>query len=113
MMHIHCPWCGPRNEEEFCCGGQSHITRPPDPKAVSDAQWADYLFTRINPKGVHLERWRHTFGCRQWFNMARHTVSHEIVAIYKMGEPAPKALAPTTSPSQPAKPTQPVEEAAE
>ena len=92
MMQINCPWCGPRNEEEFCCGGQSHITRPSTPATVSDQQWAEYLYSRINPKGVHLERWRHSFGCRQWFNMARHTVSHNILAIYKMGEAAPHSL---------------------
>ena len=92
MMIIHCPWCGPRNEEEFCCGGQSHITRPADPSAVTDEVWAAYLFDRINPKGIHLERWRHTFGCRQWFNMAQHTVSHDILAIYKMGEAPPDLI---------------------
>ena len=100
MMLIHCPWCGPRDEEEFCCGGQSHITRPPDPNTVSDEAWATYLYTRINPKGVHLERWRHTFGCRQWFNVARDTVNHSIVAIYPMGEPAPKRLLSNANRSQ-------------
>jgi heterotetrameric sarcosine oxidase delta subunit len=59
---------------------------------VSDAQWADYLFGRKNPKGVHLERWVHSGGCRQWFNVARHTVTHEVFAIYAMGELAPENL---------------------
>ena len=57
---------------------------------MTDAEWADYLFLRKNTKGVHLERWVHTKGCRRWFNMARSTVTHEIKAIYKMGEPAPR-----------------------
>jgi heterotetrameric sarcosine oxidase delta subunit len=92
MMQINCPWCGPRDEEEFCCGGQSHIIRPPEPKQISDAEWAAYQFNRVNPKGLHLERWRHTFGCQQWFNIARHTVSHDILAVYKMGEQAPNNL---------------------
>jgi len=89
MIQIECPWCGTRDEEEFTCGGQSHIIRPEKPEEISDEQWASYLFDRINPKGVHLERWRHTFGCRQWFNVARDTVSHEIFAVYKLGEAAP------------------------
>ena len=42
-----------------------------------------------NPKGVHFERWNHARGCRRWFNVARHTVTHEILAVYKMGEPPP------------------------
>jgi len=89
MHRIQCPWCGERSEDEFTCGGQSHIERPADPAAVSDEQWAAYLFERDNPKGVHYERWRHTFGCRQWFNVARHTVTHEVLAVYRMGEARP------------------------
>ncbi|MEQ8263874.1 sarcosine oxidase subunit delta [Pseudohaliea sp.] len=89
-MHlIECPWCGRRSEEEFTCGGQSHIARPGDPARTSDEGWASYLYMRDNPKGLHFERWRHTFGCRQWFNVARDTVTHEIHAIYHMDEPPP------------------------
>lgn len=86
MLLIPCPWCGPRDEIEFSCGGQSHIQRPAPFNAVSDEQWGAYLFMRDNPKGVHRERWVHTFGCRQWFNVARHTVTHEILAVYRNGE---------------------------
>jgi sarcosine oxidase subunit delta len=100
MLQIACPWCGVRDEDEFRCGGQSHVSRPG--LGCSDAEWADYLFNRDNPKGVHFERWLHAFGCGRWFNLARHTVSHEILAVYCTGEPkpdlAPKATAtPTTS----------------
>lgn len=88
-MLINCPHCGPRDETEFSCGGEGHIARPHDTETLSDAQWADYLFMRKNPKGVHYERWTHTRGCRRWFNVARHTVTHEILAVYKMGEQPP------------------------
>jgi sarcosine oxidase, subunit delta len=57
----------------------------------SDAEWADYLFTRENPAGVHAERWRHTYGCSQWFNVLRDTVTHEIAAVYAMTDPKPQA----------------------
>ena len=89
MMLIECPWCGPRDEEEFTCGGQSHIQRPAAPENVDDDVWAHYLFNRINSEGIHCERWRHSFGCRQWFNVARHTVSHNVIAVYSMGEACP------------------------
>lgn len=89
MIRIECPWCGPRSETEFTCGGQSHIARPADPAAVSDRDWAQYLYQRDNPKGLHYERWRHTFGCRQWFNVARDTVTHEVRAVYRMTDPKP------------------------
>ena len=28
MLIITCPFCGPRDEVEFACGGEAHITRP-------------------------------------------------------------------------------------
>ena len=87
MLRIPCPWCGIRDEPEFSFGGQSHLARPAFD--ASDADWCEYLYTRENPKGTHFERWRHTFGCGQWFNIARHTVSHEVLAVYRMGEGKP------------------------
>lgn len=91
MLLIDCPWCGERDETEFSCGGEAHIARPPDPGEISDKAWADYVFLRTNPKGVHRERWFHIHGCRRWFNVARHTVTHEILAIYEIGERPPVA----------------------
>jgi len=95
MLLIPCPWCGEREETEFRCGGEAHILRPRDPAALSDDQWADYLFMRSNPKGVHCERWRHVHGCGRWFNLARDTVGDQILAIYRMGEPRPKIERPS------------------
>lgn len=86
MLQIKCPWCGLRDEPEFNYGGPSHVTRPP--LEVSDAGWAEYLFARANPKGLLRERWRHAFGCGQWFNVARDTVTHSIVETYCMGDAA-------------------------
>jgi sarcosine oxidase subunit delta len=88
MMHIACPWCGARDENEFVCGGTSHLQRPA--LDVSDEVWGAYLFFRDNPKGVHLERWRHVHGCGQWFNAARNTLTHEILSVYRMTDPVPQ-----------------------
>lgn len=55
----------------------------------TDAEWAGYLFNRENPKGVHYERWLHAYGCGRWFNVARNTITHEILAVYRMGERQP------------------------
>lgn len=87
MMQIECPWCGVRDESEFVCAGTTHIARPP--LASGDAAWAEYLFLRENPKGLHLERWRHAYGCGMWFNVARDTVTHELTAVYGMTDPPP------------------------
>jgi sarcosine oxidase subunit delta len=91
MFLIECAWCGKREEKEFSYGGEAHVARPENPDALSDEEWADYLFMRKNTKGVFLERWNHAHGCRQWFNMQRDTMSHVITAVYKMGEKPPKS----------------------
>ena len=60
MLLIKCPWCGDRDESEFSYGGEGGIVRPADPDALTDDQWADYLFMRKNPRGRHVELWNHT-----------------------------------------------------
>jgi sarcosine oxidase subunit delta len=90
MLLIPCPWCGARPENEFRYGGQAHVARPPDPSAVDDAAWAEYLFVRDNPKGRHTERWRHVHGCGRFFNAVRDTVTDTFLASYKPNE-APSA----------------------
>lgn len=77
MLSIPCPWCGPRDENEFSYGGEADLVRP-DP-SVSDREWTGYLFMRKNPKGSHRERWIHAFGCRQWFTLVRDTTTNRIL----------------------------------
>jgi heterotetrameric sarcosine oxidase delta subunit len=89
MLRIACPWCGPRDEIEFHCGGQSRVPRPQPWAGASDAEIGAYFFLRDNPKGVHHERWVHAAGCRQWFNVARDTVTHEVIAVYRLDENPP------------------------
>jgi sarcosine oxidase subunit delta len=78
MLLISCPWCGPRDEIEFGYGGQARVAYPVEPEALSDEDWADFLFMRDNPKGDFVERWTHSAGCRRWFEVVRSTVTHEI-----------------------------------
>lgn len=87
MLRIPCPWCGTRDETEFRFGGESHVCRPG--REAGDAEWSDYLFYRENPRGLHCERWCHTYGCGQWFNLVRDTVTHEIKEAYEMGRRRP------------------------
>lgn len=86
MLVIPCPYCGERDEIEFAYAGEAHIVRPVNGTDMSDAEWADYLFYRKNTHGVFLEQWSHAAGCRQFFNVARNTVTNEIVQSYKIGE---------------------------
>lgn len=97
MMQLQCPWCGDRPQREFDCGGTTGIARPP--LDCDDETWSRYLFFRDNPKGPHAERWRHTFGCGQWFNVQRDTVTHRVTAVFGITERAPEpAPGPTTDP---------------
>ena len=93
MLLIGCPYCGARPEIEFAYGGEAHIARPADPAALNDADWAEFLYLRKNPKGVHAERWRHTHGCARFFNALRDTTTDQILATYKTGQPRPDGVA--------------------
>lgn len=84
MLLIPCPWCGPRDESEFVCGGESKLVRPN--LDCSDAEWAEYLFVRKNPRGRTEDRWRHAFGCGQWMDVMRDTVSHELFSVTPCGQ---------------------------
>jgi sarcosine oxidase, subunit delta len=90
MLLITCPWCGARPENEFRYGGEAHIARPSDPASVDDHAWAEFLYMRSNPKGVHYERWRHIHGCGCFFNCVRDTVSDRILATYRPGDSKPE-----------------------
>ena len=85
MLLITCPYCGPREEGEFSCGGEAHIRRPAADVRLRDGEFAQYLFLRDNPKGPFTERWCHDAGCRRWFNVVRDTLTHRILETYEMG----------------------------
>ena len=89
MQLIPCPYCGPRDEVEFHYGGQAHVAYPAEPAALSDEEWAEYLFFRDNPEGPFAERWVHATGCRRWFNVVRDTVTYELLAVYRLDEVPP------------------------
>jgi len=91
MLLIHCPWCGPRDETEFTCGGEAHIVTPLAPEDLDDGAWGEFLYLRTNPKGRCAERWVHTHGCRRWFNVLRDTVTERILAVYEVGAQPPQA----------------------
>lgn len=89
MLLIPCPYCGERPELEFHYAGEAHIARPRDPAALSDAAWAEFIYARSNPKGVHAERWHHLHGCGRFFNALRDTVGDRFLAAYEIGAPRP------------------------
>ncbi|SLN45895.1 Sarcosine oxidase, delta subunit family [Falsiruegeria litorea R37] len=81
MLTLRCPYCGvDADETELAAGGEAHLKR--HGPGSDDDQFHDYLFTRENPKGVHLERWRHAAGCGKWFHAARCTATLEVFGTY-------------------------------
>jgi sarcosine oxidase subunit delta len=89
MLLIACPWCGSRPELEFTYAGEAHVARAPDPSVLADEDVAELLYLRSNPRGWHVERWRHINGCGRFFNAQRHTVTDRFAATYKPGDPRP------------------------
>lgn len=82
MILIQCPYCREqRTEDELTYGGEAGILRPEVPEAASDEDWTEYLFFRTNPKGILAEQWCCSAGCGQWFKVARHTVTHEVIEV--------------------------------
>ena len=88
MLILTCPCCQVTAEEtEFHGGGEAHLKRIGP--GGSEEDFERYLFMRENPKGVHLERWRHVYGCGKWFHMARDTATLEVFGSYPAQTLAP------------------------
>ncbi len=83
MQLFPCPFCGLRDETEFHYGGEVGNIRPDGADAPA-AAWADYLYTRANPKGATREIWLHT-TCGEFFAMARDTVTHVVAGSSPLG----------------------------
>ena len=78
MLHLTCPFCGPREFTEFEYGGEADLARPaPD---AEEGAWLHYVYLRANPGGWRAELWRHAHGCGTWLRVERHTTSHQINA---------------------------------
>jgi sarcosine oxidase subunit delta len=65
MRLVPCPNCGPREQAEFVCLGE---TTPRE------------IYLRDNAKGPVTELWWHKHGCRHWLKLARNTATNEFGA---------------------------------
>jgi len=77
MLRIPCPFCGPRAETEFVCGGEA-TERPAAEDALDASALSDRLYARDNAKGPQVELWWHKHGCRRWFCVTRDTRDNRI-----------------------------------
>ncbi|MEO0427778.1 MAG: sarcosine oxidase subunit delta [Pseudomonadota bacterium] len=100
MMRIACPFCGPRDHDEFSYEGDASVHHPPL-DAPREA-WCEAIFMRENRRGVVQELWQHVHGCRCWLVIERDTGTHEILTVRyatpgieaamagEAGEPSPR-----------------------
>ena len=87
-MRINCPYCGLRSIEEFTYRGDATVTRPEGD--ADEEAFFRYVHIRRNPRGVHLEHWQHTGGCRAWLGVERNTATHVINGVWTAA-PGPHA----------------------
>jgi len=85
VIQVECPNCGLRNASEFRYGGEVN-PRPPQPLAIGDAEWTDYIYMRRNAAGVQTEWWYHRNGCGTWFLAERDTKTNAVVRTYLWGK---------------------------
>ena len=75
MLHIKCPHCGMRSQNEFSYGGDATVKRPKLNEEISDTEWEKFVYLRKSPRGRHLELWHHISGCRNWIHVDRDTAT--------------------------------------
>jgi sarcosine oxidase subunit delta len=83
MKLMRCPVNGPRPVSEFVYWGE--VRQAPDPAAVSDAQWTDYVFNRNGAPGIKREWWYHG-PSGVWFIAERDTTRDEVLKTFLWGE---------------------------
>lgn len=83
-MLINCPYCGLRDLAEFAVNGEA-VARPDAhgdlDGADTRAAFADAIYLRDNPAGLHREHWFHAAGCQSWLLVERDTRTHEIFKV--------------------------------
>ena len=80
-MRIPCPFCGPRDAQEFVYLGDAAPRRPAPDASNEMRAMVDYVYLRDNPAGLHREFWQHVSGCRSWLVVTRNTLSHAISKV--------------------------------
>ncbi len=81
-MIIDHPLLGPRDSDEFTyLGDASLLDRPDGLGEDAAARFAEYVYMRDNPAGLHRELWFHAAGDLSWLVVTRNTATHEIIAV--------------------------------
>jgi methylglutamate dehydrogenase subunit B len=77
MKRLYCPFCGPREREEF----RFHKTLA---EAGASAYEAAYL--RTNRTTVSVEHWQHAHGCHAWLLVRRNPADDTVLEVTLAGD---------------------------
>jgi heterotetrameric sarcosine oxidase delta subunit len=70
-MQIHCPFCGPRQVEEFHCRGM----------LAESIEAVRAVYERVNRTDSCVEYWQHVNGCRAWLQIWRNPSTGEVLEV--------------------------------
>ena len=76
MNRLACPFCGPRELEEFAF----HKTLP-----EAGASEYEAVYERANRMDDSLEHWQHVHGCRAWLRVRRDPSTGAVHEVSLMG----------------------------
>lgn len=76
MKRLACPFCGPRELDEFTF----HKTLP-EPGSDEFAS----VYERVNRTDDSLEHWQHVHGCRAWLLVRRNPSTGEVMDARLLG----------------------------
>lgn len=80
MTQLICPFCGPRELEEF----SFHKTLPePGANAFAD------VYERMSRLDLSSEQWQHLQGCRAWLAVRRNPSTGQVLDVRQFGSENP------------------------
>jgi sarcosine oxidase subunit delta len=79
MTQLVCPFCGPRELEEFSF-------RKTLPEAGASA--FGEVYERVNRLDFSVEHWQHVHGCRAWLVVTRNPSTGQMLDVKLSGRPA-------------------------
>jgi sarcosine oxidase subunit delta len=76
MTQLVCPFCGPRELEEF-----SFRKTLPESNSTPFAE----VYERANRLDLSVEHWQHVHGCRAWLIVRRNPSSGQVLEVQLSG----------------------------
>jgi sarcosine oxidase subunit delta len=78
-MLLCCPWCGPRELEEFRFRTVATQGREATGRDTSSSYAA--VYERANTPDSSTEYWQHDRGCRAWLVVQRNPSTAQVLAV--------------------------------